>query len=353
MNSTYIIAEAGVNHNGNLEIAHELVTVAVDAGADAIKFQTFSATALASKDAPSAAYQKAAMGQNVSQFEMLRKLELSHANHFALKDQCESLGIDFLSSPFDMESLSFLTGELSLKTIKIPSGEITNGPMIFDAAKSDSNLIISTGMSTLSEIEMALAVVAFAETFPGETPSLEKLNHLRGREVSRNKVSLLHCTSEYPAPVDDVNLAAIPAMAKRFGLDIGYSDHTEGIVVAAAAVALGAQLIEKHFTLDRHLPGPDHRASLAPARLAEMISHIRTIERALGDGVKTPRGSEHDTLAIVRKGLVATRTIQHAEIFTPDNISALRPATGISPMEYWDRLGKQAEQDYQAGERIK
>lgn len=356
MNGIYIIAEAGVNHNGELDMAHQLVKVAADAGADAVKFQTFSARALASENAPSAAYQKTAMGANVSQFEMLRRLELSRENHFKLVEQCTALGIDFLSSPFDLESLDFLIEDLGLETIKIPSGEITNGPLVLEAAKSDARLIISTGMSTLEEIELALAVVTFATRHPDETPTIDKLDRLRGETTSywdlRDKVSLLHCTSEYPAAMDDVNLAAIPLMAERFGLDVGYSDHTDGIVVAAAAVALGAPIIEKHFTLDRDLPGPDHKASLSPARLGDMIRDIRMIERALGDGVKAPRGSERDNMEIVRKSLAATKPIRRGETLTEENMSALRPGTGLSPMQFWDRVGQKAVRDFKTGERI-
>ena len=353
---TYVIAEAGVNHNGDLDTARQLVDVAAKAGADAVKFQTFNAKALASENAPSAAYQKTTMGDDVSQFEMLRKLELSRDSHFRLKDQCEGLYIDFLSSPFDLESLDFLVSNMDMKTIKIPSGELTNGPLIHAAAKADVTLIMSTGMSTLDEIDQALALVVFATTHPDDSPSLEKLDQIRQEtptyDALKNKISLLHCTSDYPAPINDVNLTAIPTMADRFSLKVGYSDHSEGIVVAVAAVALGAHIIEKHFTLDRDWPGPDHKASLDPAQLGNMINDIRLIEKARGDGVKVVRPSERGTMEVARKGLVANRPICQGDIFTEQNLSALRPGNGLSPMLFWDMIGQSASRDYAAGERI-
>jgi len=307
--SVYIIAEAGVNHNGSLDMALQLVDAAASTGADAVKFQTFRADRLVKRDAPKAEYQKQTTGTDESQYEMLQRLELPREAHFALLDRCAARGIDFLSTPFDEESLDFLADELGLKTIKLGSGEVTNGPLLLRAARKGVSVILSTGMSTLGEVETALSCLAFGYTKVDESPSLEAFLATyasdEGREALSRRVTLLHCTTEYPAPFEDVNLRSMLTMERAFALPVGYSDHTEGIAVSVAAVALGASVIEKHFTLDRALPGPDHRASLEPGKLAEMVRSVRQVESALGSGLKAPSPSERMNRKIVRKSLVA------------------------------------------------
>ena len=350
----YVIAEAGVNHNGDPALAHRLVEVAAEAGADAVKFQTFRAEALATADAPKAGYQMATTDAAESQFAMLRRLELSPAAHRELQALCRTRGIDFLSSPFDLESLRFLTGELGLGTIKIPSGEITNGPFLLAAARSARKLIVSTGMSTLDEVREALGVLAFgfvrpAEARPSRQAFAQAFADAVGRRALTERVTLLHCTSQYPAPDDEINLRAMATLRDAFATPVGLSDHSQGIAVPIAAAALGARVIEKHFTTDQALPGPDHRASLEADELAAMIAGIRTVERALGDGVKAPTASEADTARVARRSLAAVAAIPAGRKFSEANLGTLRPGTGISPMEYWDRLGQAAARDLTAG----
>ncbi|MEI7818137.1 MAG: N-acetylneuraminate synthase, partial [Desulfuromonadales bacterium] len=274
---TYIIAEAGVNHNGSLALAKKLVEVAADAGADAVKFQTFKADSLVSRLAPKAEYQSKATGADESQYEMIRKLELDEQAHEMLIEHCTVCGIQFLSTPFDLESVDLLAGRFDLSCIKIPSGDITNGPLLLKIAHTGKPVILSTGMSTLGEIEEALGVLAFGYLGVGEpSPAVFRLAYcsIQGQELLLEKVTLLHCTTEYPAPVEEVNLNTLDTLRSAFGLPVGYSDHTEGITVPIAAVARGAVIIEKHFTLDRTLPGPDHKASLEPTELKQMVTAI-------------------------------------------------------------------------------
>ena len=343
----YVIAEAGVNHNGDLALARKLVEVAVEAGADAVKFQTFRADTLATADAPKAGYQKTLTDAGESQFAMLRRLELSPAAHRELQALCRTCAVDFLSSPFDLQSLRFLTGELGLGTIKIPSGEITNGPLLLAAARSAKKLIVSTGMSTLDEVREALGVLAFgfirpAPAKPSRSAFAAAFADTEGRRAVSERVILLHCTSQYPAPDDEINLRAMATLRDAFATPVGLSDHSEGIAVPIAAVALGARVVEKHFTTDRALPGPDHRASLEPGELAAMIAAIRSVERARGNGVKAPTASEADTAQVARRSLAAITAIGAGSTFSEANMGTLRPGTGISPMEYWDRLGQVA-----------
>ena len=350
----YVIAEAGVNHNGDLALAHRLVEVAAEAGADAVKFQTFRAEALATADAPKAGYQKAATDSAESQFAMLRRLELSTEAHRELQASCRTRGIDFLSSPFDLESLVFLTGDLGLSTIKVPSGEITNGPFLLAAARSARRLIVSTGMSTLNEVREALGVLAFgfirpAAARPSRSAFAEAFGDAAGRRALTERVVLLHCTSQYPAPDDEINLRAMATLRAAFDTPVGLSDHSVGTTVPIAAAALGARVVEKHFTIDRALPGPDHRASLEPGELAAMIAGIRTVERALGDGIKRPTASEADTAMVARRSLAAIAAVPAGARFVEANLGTLRPGTGISPMDYWDRLGQVATSDVAAG----
>ena len=355
MKRTYVIAEAGVNHNGNADLAFKLIDIAVEAGADAVKFQTFKADSLATVSAPKCGYQLATTDQHESQQAMLKRLELPYDLHVELLAYCQKKNIDFLSTAFDVESLFFLDRELNLPQFKVPSGEITNGPLLLEFARTKKPLILSTGMSTLGEIEQALSVIAFGLT-DGSAPSLSAFKKAylseEGQRALRETVSLLHCTSLYPAPIDQVNLKAMETMCQSFGLPVGYSDHTAGISISIAAVARGAQIIEKHFTLDKSLPGPDHKASLEPHELNQMIKSIREVEAALGDGVKKPTLAELDTLTVVRKSLAASSDLMQDQLVDEENINILRPGTGKSPMYYWDILGQKIKNDIRQGELI-
>ena len=330
MSRIYIIAEAGVNHNGSLEIAKRMVDAAKYTGADAIKFQTFKAENIVTKNAEKAEYQVKNTGEDASQYSMLKKLELSYDDFRDLKAYCDNSGIEFLSTPFDLESIDFLQ-ELGIRFLKIPSGEITNFPYLRKIGQTGMPVIMSTGMSTLEEVGEAIRVL---------------------REYGSNEISLLHCTTEYPAPLDSVNLKAIQTMAEVFNLPVGYSDHTEGITVSIAAAALGAVIIEKHFTLDRNMEGPDHKASLETDALKTMVQSIRDVEIALGDGEKTPSEHEVKNAAVVRKSIVAKTFIKAGESFTEYNISVKRPGTGISPMNWNSVLGKVAPCDFKADDLI-
>ena len=348
----FVIAEAGVNHNGDADLAHALVDAAADSGADAVKFQTFRADSLVAADAPKAAYQTAATDPRESQRAMLEALELSPDAHRDLARACRDRGIEFLSTPFDIGSVAFLVDEMDLKTLKLPSGEITNGPLLLAAARSGRDIILSTGMSTLDEVAEALGVLAFG--FAGDgTPSRAAfraaLDSSDGNAAVRGRVTLLQCTTEYPAPAAEANLRAMDTLRDRFGTRVGLSDHTEGIAVAIAAAARGAAVIEKHLTLDRALPGPDHAASLEPESFKDMVAGIRTVETALGDGDKRPMPSELANRDVARKSLVAARAIRRHQIIGPDDLTARRPGGGTSPMAFWDWVGRTAEQDIPAG----
>jgi len=325
---TFIIAEAGVNHNGDIHTAKRLIDAAAHSGADAVKFQTFDAKSLVCQHAPKAEYQTHDSGQAESQFEMLQKLQLDSEVHKELLDYCGDKGILFMSTAFDLGSIDFLQ-KLGLELFKIPSGEITNLPYLRKIGGLGKKIIVSTGMADLGEIEAALRVLTDAGT-------------------RKKDITVLHCSTEYPTPVEDVNLKAMLTIRDAFKVRIGYSDHTIGIEVAVAAVAMGAAVIEKHFTLDINMPGPDHRASLEPDELAAMIKAIRNIERALGSGIKIPSPSELKNKATARKSIVASRNIHKGEILTEETITSKRPGTGISPME-WDRvLGNVALKDFEA-----
>lgn len=356
VNPVFIIAEAGVNHNGALDLALQLVNVAADSGADAVKFQTFRADELASPAAPKAEYQMRTTGDTESQLEMLRKLELGGDAHRALFELSRERGIEFMSTAFDIESLHFLADKIGIRRVKIPSGDITNAPLLLEAAKQGKPLILSTGMSTPEEIEAALGVIAFGLTTSAAPPSRsafrQAFNSDAGRLALQATVTLLHCTSEYPAPFEEVNLRAMHTLRERFGLAVGLSDHSPGIAVAVAAAALGATIIEKHFTLDRDLPGPDHRASLEPAELAAMIKSVREVNLALGDGVKRPTPSESRNISVARRSIVALRPIGKGELLSEENIGARRPGTGISPLYMWDWLGTSASREFGAGDPI-
>jgi len=350
--SVFIIAEAGVNHNGSLDRALALVDAAAQAGADAVKFQTFRADAIVSRAAAKAAYQQQTTGGAESQHAMLARLELDAAAHRALIARCGQRGIRFLSTPFDLASLALLRDTLGLDTLKIPSGEITNAPLLLAAARGGGPVILSTGASTLDEIATALGVLAFgytapASATPGRAAFAAAYTSPTGRAMLAARVTLLHCTSEYPAPFAEVNLRALDTMRRQFGLPVGLSDHTEGIAAATAATALGAEIIEKHFTLDKTLPGPDHCMSLDPGELAALVTAVRQIEAALGDGAKVPTASEQANRPIIRKALVAARPIAAGEILEEGAITAKRiSAPGLSPLMLWDLLGRPAPHAY-------
>jgi N-acetylneuraminate synthase len=351
-----IIAEAGVNHNGSLEAALELVDAAAAARADVVKFQTYMPEEVISSRAPKAEYALRTTDAAESQLDMARRIWLPYEAFHTIAARCRERGIAFLSTPFDLPSLDFLAEGMKLETIKLPSGEITNAPLLLRAARTGRRLIVSTGMASLAEVEAALGVLAFGYTTPNESPYAAAFPAAfaseKGRAALAAHVTLLHCTTEYPSPAGDANLRAMATLRAAFGLPVGLSDHTKGIAVPVAAVALGASAIEKHFTLSRDLPGPDHKASLEPAELAEMVAAIRDVEAALGDGVKVPRPSEIGNIPIARKSLVARRAIAKGERFDELNLAVKRPGDGVSPMHYWDWLGRVAARDYAADEKI-
>ena len=331
MKKVFIIAEAGVNHNGSLQLAKQLIDVAVDAGVDAVKFQTWKTELLVTHSAKQATYQVKNTGIMESQFDMLKKLELSYSNFSELKKYCDNKNIMFMSTPDEIESANFL---FDLQDIfKIGSGEITNLPYLRHIGQLGKTVILSTGMSTLGDIEAAIDVLEQAGTNPA-------------------KLTVLHCTTEYPTPMNEVNLRAMQSINAAFGVAVGYSDHTQGIEVAIAAVAMGASVIEKHFTLDRNLPGPDHQASLEPAELKAMVTAIRNIEVAMGDGIKRLTPSEAKNKAVARKSLVASREIKAGEVFTDENLTVKRPGTGVSPMCWNEILGKKASHNFLEDELI-
>lgn len=328
--SVLIIAEAGVNHNGSKELAKQMVLEAKNAGVDYVKFQTFVPENLVSKHAAKAEYQKETTGADESQLQMLKSLALTEEDFVELKDYCNEVGVGFISTPFDLDSLDFLE-TLDMDFWKVPSGEITNLPYLEAIAKTGRKVIMSTGMCEVEEIQQAVEV-------------LEK--------NGAKDIVLLHCNTQYPTPFEDVNLSAMKHIAEVTGKEVGYSDHTIGIEVPTAAVALGATVIEKHFTLDKNMEGPDHRASLEPDELAAMVSAIRNIEKCIGDGNKRRSASETANCAVARKSIVAKCDIKAGEIFTADNLTVKRPGTGISPMKWYEVIGQKAERDYCADEVI-
>ncbi len=353
----FVIAEAGVNHNGDAHLAGRLVEVAAEAGADAVKFQTFDPAALARPGAPKARYQEEAGAGGADQREMLEALTLPRAAYRDLKALAEERGLAFLSTAFDEASLRFLAEELEVARFKIASGEITNAPLLRAHALYDRPMLVSTGMATLGEIEFALGVLAHARLSPERPPRrreevLDCLSDETARTWLAARVTLLHCVSDYPAADDILNLKSITTLREVFGLAVGYSDHSAGVWAAPAAVALGASVIEKHFTLDRSLPGPDHRASLEPTELARMIAGIRTVEKALGRPGKPVGEAERATRQVARRGVVAVRAIAPGEPFGPENIAVLRPAEGADPFAYWQLLGRPAPRAYAPGEPI-
>lgn len=327
MDKVFIIAEAGVNHNGSLALAKQMVDKAVWAGVNCIKFQTFKSENLVNKDAKKADYQVNNTGNNDSQFDMLKKLELSYYDFAELKKYCEEKNIMFLSTPFDLESIDFLAN-LGMKIFKIPSGEITNLPYLRKINSYKKEVILSTGMATLEEIQAALDILKDC------------------------KVSLLHCTTEYPCPYEGVNMKAMLTMGKKFNLPLGYSDHTQGIEIPIMAVSMGAKIIEKHFTLDKSMEGPDHKASLEPDELKSMVDAIRNVEKAFGNGIKEPQESEKKNIQVARKSIVAKCDIKKGENFSENNLTCKRPGTGISPMKWDEIIGQKAKKNYDKDELI-
>lgn len=354
--SIYIIAEAGVNHNGSIDLSRQLIDVAAEAGADAVKFQTFQADELVSPSAPKAEYQIDLTDEQESQYEMLKRLELSEENHGELIHHCSKKGIQFLSTPFDFASVDLLTS-FSLPFIKVSSGDLTNAPLLLKIARTGRRVILSTGMSSLDEITMALEVIAYGYLNPFGIPSGEDFRAAfasrEGQNLLKEKATLLHCTTEYPAPFSEVNLKAMDTLRETFGLTVGFSDHTRGISVPIAAAARGAAVVEKHFTLDRTLPGPDHKASLEPEELKNMVQSIREAESALGSHEKGMTPSEEKNAPVARKSLVAGKPIKKGECFSKENLSVKRPGTGLSPREYWNLLGTRAEKTYKKDEVIR
>ena len=330
MGKTFIIAEAGDNHNGSRELAFRLIDKAVEAGADCVKFQTFITEEIISKRAEKAEYQKAATGSDESQYQMVKKLELSFEQFRELQKYAEERDITFLSTPFDIPSVEFLDS-INIPCFKIPSGEITNLPYLIKIAETGRDVIMSTGMAELNEIESAINIL---------------------REHGSGDISLLHCNTEYPTPYEDVNLRAMLTLKEKFGVRVGYSDHTQGIEVPIAAVALGAEIIEKHFTLDHNMEGPDHKASLEPDELKQMVDGIRKTEKALGNGIKTASPSEKKNIQIARKSIVARRDIKKGEILTEENLAVKRPGNGISPMRWYEVIGTKAIRDFSEDEMI-
>ena len=353
--STYIIAEAGVNHNGDLGLAKRLVEVAAECGADAVKFQTFRAGKLAASTAPMAKYQMTGTQPGTSQFTMLQSLELPFDWHPELQSIAQELGIDFLSTAFDSESLAFLQ-TLNLPFFKVPSGEITNGPLLLDFARLGKRIVLSTGMATMGEIEQALAILSWGYLIDKDPPSMDEVwKHWGTQDAGRvilDNLTLLHCTSQYPAELHEINLAAMSSISKAFGLPTGYSDHSDGFLVPVAAAAMGAVILEKHFTLDRQLEGPDHLCSLEPHDLKRMVSDVRKVELLVGDGRKRPQSSEWDTRLAARQRLVASAPIRAGETFGAQNVTSSRSKSGAMPYMTWEIFGTLSNRDYVAGEGL-
>lgn len=351
--SVYFIAEAGVNHNGNKELALNLIDAAAESGADAVKFQTFKASKLASKSVEKAKYQKANTNNDESQLDMLSKLELPEDWHFELQEHAKKRGIEFLSTAFDESSLRFLQ-TLNLPCYKVPSGELTNAPLLWQFAKTGKPLIISTGMATMAEVEEALAIVTHALHSPKEPCGMDEVwllwSKSEARERLGNWVTLLHCTSQYPTPWHEVNLKAMDTLSAAFGLNVGYSDHTEGTVIPLAAVARGAKIIEKHFTLDKTLPGPDHKASIEVDDLKKLINEIRALEIALGSGVKAPQPSEWDTRQVARQSIVAAHPLSEGKVIERHHLTTARTGKGLAPKLIWELVGSVSKKTYEPGD---
>lgn len=356
MSHTYIIAEAGVNHNGNIEIALQLIDKAKSIGVDAIKFQLFDAASLVTAEAEQAGYQKKSAKGFKNQLQMLQELELPFDAYHRLKAHADSCGIDFLVTPFCLKSLDFLIQELKLNTIKISSGDVCHGPLLYQAAKQQVKIILSTGMCGLDDIGQALKTMAFGYIDTNTEPSLKNFDLYYQTELAqqalKDNVTLLHCVSEYPAPLAETNLKAMDALKEKFGLPVGFSDHSQFIWASVAAVAREASIIEKHFTLDNTMSGPDHTASLDVKDFSQMVEAIRAVEQTIGTHHKNPTASELKNKQCVRRSMVASTTIKPGDIFSEQNLTFKRPENGLSPMQYWNKLGKPSKQNYKKDEAI-
>lgn len=351
-----IIAEAGVNHNGDLRLALKMVDVAANAGADVIKFQTFKTEKLVTRSAERAKYQENGIGEG-SQFSMLKKLELTQSDFKCVAERCEQKNIQFMSTAFDSDSLNFLVHDLGVRTLKIPSGDVTNGPLLLQHASTHCDVILSTGMCSLADIEDALAVISFGYLYPHQNPtSLDECRRAYFSDAARallnKKVQILHCTSEYPTAYKDVNLRFMKTLENTFGLSVGISDHSPGILVPIAATALGAQVVEKHFTLDKGFEGPDHKASLDPFQLEAMVKAVKDTKDSLGASAKTITKTEFENRLVSRKSLVAAESIKKGEKYTTENLAIKRPGSGLSPMHFWTLLGRDAKNSYESDELI-
>lgn len=355
MYRTKVIVEAGVNHNGSFQMAKKLIQVAKEAGADAVKFQTFKAENLVTRDAEQAEYQVENLGEATSQFDMLKKLELSYDEFTALKQFCDEQHIEFLSTPFDLESVDFLVNTLGMETVKIPSGELTNAPFIYYIATKRKKMILSTGMATVDEIHEALSFIAYGLANNNKV-TIQAVQDFydttEAKALLKQYVTVLHCTTEYPAPFNTINLKAIEQLRNELQLPIGYSDHSDGIAVPIAATSLGAVIIEKHFTLDKALPGPDHLASLNPEELKLMVKGIRQVEQSLGDGFKQPSAIELKNRVAVRKSIVAKTDISVGTTLTSEHLAMKRPAKGIPPSGYWSLIGSMTTKAYEKDDLI-
>ncbi len=352
----FIIAEAGVNHNGSLDLAKKLIDVAVEAKADAVKFQTFIPEEVILKNTPKCGYQIENTGNQESQFDLIKNLHLPYEKKVELFEFGKKRGICVLSTPFDLPSVDFLHG-LNVPMIKIASGEITNYPLLLKAAATKRPLILSSGMATIADIEKALEVICFGylngmNDWPTRREIREAYLSKEGRQALLEKVTLLHCTTNYPALPEQLNLNAMEMMSKTFGLKVGYSDHSEGILASCIAVAKGAKVIEKHFTLDKNLPGPDHKASLDPSELTSLVREIRNTEKMLGHGLKRPEAIEIETSYLVRRSIVAKKSIQAGQIFSLENVTLKRPEAGMPGEALWDVIGKSANRNFQADDYI-
>ncbi|MCX7971071.1 MAG: N-acetylneuraminate synthase [Negativicutes bacterium] len=356
MDSCFVIAEIGVNHNGDIDLARKTIDAAVEAGANAVKFQAFDAEGLAVKDAPQAEYQRINTGVECGQYEMLKRYELGSGDLRSLCDYCECRGIHFLASPFSRQSAEFMRRELGLQLVKVASGEITNAPLLWSIARGRSDVILSTGMSGLGDIEIALGFLAHGylnEQYPTSADEAAvTLSRPEAWSVLGEKVVLLHCVSEYPAEPADASLSAMDIMAAAFGLPVGYSDHTLGIWAAVAAAARGASVIEKHITYDKNLPGPDHKASLDPAEFRQMVEGIRAVEKVCGGRSKSPVPCELKNRHLVRRSVVAATPIKKGDRLSADNMTVKRPSGGISPVFFYDLIGKRAGRDYATDDRL-
>lgn len=357
MNKVQIIAEAGVNHNGNENLAIDLIDAAVSSGADVIKFQTFITEQLVSKEAIQAEYQEINSKQKETQYNMLKKLELSYPAFSRLQEYSQKKGIRFLSTAFDSKSLRFLTEELKLDTLKIASGELTNAPLMLEHARTKKNIILSTGMATLEEIKQTLEVFAFGfMSNSREAPTIDgfkdSYDSIAGAEAVKEKVTIMHCTTQYPTPHEAINLNAIDLLRDKFNLKVGFSDHSDSVIVPSLAVVKGVTVIEKHLTLDNLMEGPDHLASLSPSRFREMVENIRLAELSLGAYEKKPSKGELKNKSVSRKSIHASKGLKKGELFSETNIVIKRPETGISPYNYWNLLGTKASKDYNGGDLI-